>query len=202
MLAACRSLPTSRPKVLVVEDDPDLRTLISAILTASGYRVRSSHDGCSALEKIRTELPDIVLSDLFMAGMSGFELLSVIRQRFPAIRVVAMSGSYSGRNVPTGVAADAFYEKATDIRSLLAMIAEVQKNRRTPSKHATSTPIWVPAAMEDQTGEALALLSCTECLRTFPETLVASANVIHESLCSFCRVPIQYALIEPSCMEA
>ena len=81
MLAACRSLPTSRPKVLVVEDDLDLRTLISAILTASGYRVRSSHDGCSALEKIRTELPDIVLSDLFMAGMSGFELLSVIRRK-------------------------------------------------------------------------------------------------------------------------
>ena len=163
MLAACHSLPTSRPKVLVVEDDPDLRTLISAILTASGYRVRSSHDGFSALEKIRTELPDIVLSDLFMAGMSGFELLSVIRRRFPAIRVIAMSGSYSGRDVPTGVAADAFYEKATDIRSLLAIIAEVQKNRRTSSKHATSTPIWIPAAMKDQTGEALALLSCTEC---------------------------------------
>ena len=202
MLAACHSLPTPRPKLLVVEDDPDLRTLISAILTASGYRVRSSHDGFSALEEIRTELPDTVLSDLFMTGMSGFELLSVIRRRFPSIRVIAMSGSYSGRDVPAGVAADAFYEKATDIRSLLAMITDVRKNRHTPSKHATSTPIWIPAAMGDQTGEPLALLSCTECLRTFPETLVASASVIDESLCPFCLVPIQSTLVEPSYMEA
>ncbi len=45
--------------------------------------------------------------------MSGFELLSVVRRRFPAIQVIAMSGAYSCDGVPPGVAADAFYQKGT-----------------------------------------------------------------------------------------
>ena len=68
MLAVCHSMPTSGPKLLVVEDDPDLRTTISAILTTCGYGVRSSSDGLSALKEIRADTPDIVLSDLFMPG--------------------------------------------------------------------------------------------------------------------------------------
>jgi len=129
MLAACHSMSTSGLKLLVVEDDPDLRTFISAILTTCGYGVRSSSDGLSALKEIRAEMPDIVLSDLFMPGMSGFELLSVIRCRFPGIQVVAMSSAYSGGQTAVGLDADAFYEKATNFQSLLAIIEEVRKNR-------------------------------------------------------------------------
>ena len=61
MLAACHSMSASRPKLLVVEDDRDLRTLISGILKACGYGVRSSSDGLSALKEIRADMPDIVL---------------------------------------------------------------------------------------------------------------------------------------------
>ena len=96
-------------KLLIVDDEVSLRTSLFQIFTAFGYSVKSAEDGISALAEIRTEIPDIVLSDLNMPGMSGFELLAVIRRRFPAIQVIAMSGAFSGDTVPAGVAADDFY---------------------------------------------------------------------------------------------
>jgi len=113
-----------------------------------------------------------------------------------------MSGSYSGQEVPLGVAADAFYEKATDIRYLLDIVADIQRNHRIAPNHATSAPIWITGEVQDQAGEALVLLSCTECLRTFPETLGTAPNIIHKSLCPFCRVPVEYAIVQQSSMEA
>lgn len=68
-----------------------------------------------ALVEIRKEIPDILLSDLNMPGMSGFELLSVVRSSFPSIRAIAMRGAFSGVEVPIGIAADAFYKKGNGV---------------------------------------------------------------------------------------
>jgi CheY-like chemotaxis protein len=54
-----------------------------------------------------------LLEEPYMPRMSGFELLSIVRLRFPAIAVIAMSGAYSGMAAPQGVAADAFYAKGS-----------------------------------------------------------------------------------------
>jgi CheY-like chemotaxis protein len=91
----------NREKLLIVDDEPSIRISISQVLAEIGYRVRSAEDGFSALREIHRESPDIVLSDLNMPGMSGFELLSVVRRRFLAILVIAMSGAFSGNEVPS-----------------------------------------------------------------------------------------------------
>jgi CheY-like chemotaxis protein len=201
MLAACHSMPTSGPKLLVVEDNPDLRTLISTILTTCGYGVRSSSDGLSALREIRADMPDIVLSDLFMPGMSGFELLSVIRRRFPGIQVISMSSAYSGGQTRASMDADAFYEKATNLQSLLAIIEEIRKSRTAVSGNfKTSRPIWIAAAEENYSGEVRVLLSCAECLRTFAEGFSRISTTIREAACPFCLMPIRYALV-PACPQ-
>jgi CheY-like chemotaxis protein len=57
--------------------------LLAHIFTELEHSVRSAEDGFSALVEIRQEIPDIVLSDLNMPGMSGVEFLSVVRRRFP-----------------------------------------------------------------------------------------------------------------------
>jgi DNA-binding response OmpR family regulator len=109
-------------RLLIVDDDPDIRTALPLILSNAGYHVRTASDGFSALAEIRTEVPDILISDLNMPGMSGFVLMKVVRRNFPSIGVIAMSSAFSGLSVPTGVDADVFYEKATGVPTLLALV--------------------------------------------------------------------------------
>ncbi|QMV18404.1 response regulator [Granulicella sp. 5B5] len=108
--------------VLIVDDDSLVRESLSALLIESGYQVRSVEEGFSALAEAQTNTPDVLLSDLRMPGMSGEELIREVRHRFPTVKVIAMSGSYSGIEVPVGVAAHFFYEKGTDRRSLLRLL--------------------------------------------------------------------------------
>ena len=84
--------------------------------------MRRAPDGVVALEELRIEIPDVLLSDLYMPRMSGFELLPVVRQEFPVTRVVAMSSALSGSDIPPGIVADAFYPKASDVVDLLQII--------------------------------------------------------------------------------
>jgi DNA-binding NtrC family response regulator len=111
-----------RANVLVVDDDTSIRTLLATIFTEHGYRVRSAEDGISALVEIQDENPDILVSDLNMPGMSGFDLLSHVHRQYPNIRVIAMSADYSGRVVPPGVYAHFFHAKGTKVESLLHLV--------------------------------------------------------------------------------
>jgi CheY-like chemotaxis protein len=97
--------------VLIVDDDHDLRGAFASLLADCGFRVRTAAHGVAALAEMSSELPDVLVSDLDMPIMNGFELLSIVRNHFPVVGVIAMSGAYSGNEVPKGVIADAFYPK-------------------------------------------------------------------------------------------
>jgi DNA-binding NtrC family response regulator len=117
--------------ILIVDDDTDLRGALANIFADCGYRVRTAADGFAALAEMNSEVPDVLISDLNMPAMSGFELLSVVRSRFPKVGVIAMSGGYSGNGVPKGVAADAFYPKGgASIWHLPEMINEIVERGR------------------------------------------------------------------------
>ena len=111
--------------VLIIDDDPSLRTTLTHVLGSAGYQVRSVDGVFAALSEIRENVPDILLSDLNMPGLSGFELLSIVRQCFPDILVIAMSGAYFGENVPSGVMADAFFEKGRGPAALIRIVSTV-----------------------------------------------------------------------------
>jgi DNA-binding NtrC family response regulator len=115
-------MPDSHAGILIVDDDRSIRTAMSQTLGEMGYGVRVAEDGLAALLQIQQEIPSILISDLNMPRMSGFELLSKVRRCFPAIQSIAMSGSFSGDEVPSGVAADAFYQKGSSIAALLRII--------------------------------------------------------------------------------
>ena len=189
-------MSTHKTSILIVDDDSALLHLLSIILTQSGYDVRSAQDGFSALAAIRAEIPDILLSDLYMPDMSGFELLSVVRRRFPMIPVIAMSSAYSGPEVPAGIAADAFYEKATDLHALLGLVSDIHylPDGRSPSSNSTDAPIWV-AWKADGSEDKNIVLTCHECLRTFSQLRAESTLVIHEAKCLYCSTLIRYALV-------
>jgi DNA-binding NarL/FixJ family response regulator len=82
------------------------------ILKERGYEVRTAKDGFQALVELRRSRPDVIISDLRMPSMSGFELLPVVRRRFPHIPVIAISGEYNGA-IPPGLIADAFFFKGS-----------------------------------------------------------------------------------------
>jgi DNA-binding NtrC family response regulator len=146
----------SKVSLLLVDDDVALRQTLVASFGAMGYRVRSAADGFGALDVIREEMPDIILSDLQMPGMSGFELLYVVQRRFPAIRVVAMSGAYSGEEVPEGVAAHAFHAKGTSPRALFQTIDAMAEQSRESLLKTSGIPtlIWIARNIHDCSGQA------------------------------------------------
>lgn len=190
-------MPAHTTTLLLVEDDAALRYLLSTILTTSGYDVRTAQDGFTALVAIREKIPDVLLSDLFMPGMSGFELLSVVRRRYPMIPVIAMSSSYSGADVPAGVVADAFYEKATDLDALLGLVNSVQPcaDGRVPLPRNPVTTLWIERKT-DGSEDSHITLACPECMRTFAQSYAETPMVIHETLCRYCSMFIPYALVQ------
>lgn len=199
-------LQPERTHLLVVEDEPTIRQLFAALLTAAGYSVAEAVDGFAALEEIRRKRPALILSDLNMPRMTGFELLSVIRRRFPAIRVIAMSGAFAGDAVPEGVSADAFYEKSgRHIGTLVDVIEEmlddpqIPVNRTEPgSPPAPAVALWLTRRGNPLEGPYI-LLNCHECLRSFPHFTDGQHTMeVEHAPCVFCGAPISYALLDPS----
>jgi CheY-like chemotaxis protein len=193
-------MPETQTRLLIVDDEPSVRASMSQVLSAIGYQVRSAEDGFSALAEIRKEVPDILLSDLVMAGMSGHELLSVVRRRFPSIQVIAMSGAFSGDEAPSGVAADAFYQKGSSVGSLLKLLAGLPKvKRRVPRRpSAALTPIWIQRGGSKNEEEACVTIACPECLRTFPQLIGNSINLLRQADCIYCHSLIPYGIVQPA----
>jgi CheY-like chemotaxis protein len=115
----------TQKRILIVDDYVSIREAMALLLRSAGYDIRTAQDGFSALLELKSAVPDLILSDLNMPRMSGFEFLSVVRRRFPQVLVVAMSGAYSASEaVPGGVIADAFYPKGrNEPEVLLALVA-------------------------------------------------------------------------------
>lgn len=191
-------MPDKQTKVLIVDDEPSIRTTLSHALAELGYSTRTAEEGFSALHEIRQQMPNILVSDLNMPGMSGFELLSVVRRRFPAVHSIAMSGAFSGDEVPSGVAADAFYQKGSSLGALLQIMGTLPHVERRAAKRPVATdPIWIQRDGHDAWGDGYITIACPECLRTFPQAAGSSICQIHDTICIYCRSSIHYAIVEP-----
>lgn len=190
-------MPDPQAAVLIVEDNANLRQLLTTILTQTGCKVRSAEDGFTALAEMRSAVPDVIVSDLYMPGMSGFEFLSVVRRRFPRVRAVAMSSAFSGAEVPPGIAADAYYEKATHVVSLLRIMDGLTYAERPPDfqECTTATPIWITKAGHTLPEDDSVVIACPVCLRTFPET-PGQPSPVHKTGCVHCSNPIHYAIVD------
>ncbi|MFZ1940726.1 MAG: response regulator [Terracidiphilus sp.] len=142
-------MPDAQTSLLIVDDANSIRMVLSQILASNGYTTRSAEDGFSALTEIRREVPDFLISDLGMSGISGFEFLRVVRRQFPSIRVIAMSGAFSGDKIPSGVAADAFFEKAANFETLLKILKSLpQPERCAQQNSAAPAPAWISSSVD------------------------------------------------------
>lgn len=83
-------------KVLVIEDNGDLRDYLRTALESQGYEVLTADNGRSALLHLERGEIDVVLTDLYMPEMDGIETLVTLHRKFPRVRVIAMSGKPGG----------------------------------------------------------------------------------------------------------
>jgi CheY-like chemotaxis protein len=185
-----------KASVLIVDDESSVRQSMTQVLAEIGYRVRSAADGAAALAEIRREAPEILISDLNMPGMSGFELLPVVRQRFPRIQIVVMSGNFSAGEVPSGVSADAFYPKGGSVVYLMGILESLASKERTDRVPQVAVPpIWIAENGHNTSGEPYVTIECPECLKTFPKVLNGAVALSCQTHCVYCRRPIRYSVI-------
>ena len=85
-------LPAASPAVLLVEDDPALLDMLSKTLERVGFTVVTAVHGADALAQMHTLSADIVVTDILMPEMDGFELIRTLRAKWPELPIVAMSG--------------------------------------------------------------------------------------------------------------
>jgi CheY-like chemotaxis protein len=184
--------------IVVVDDNHVLVSVLSEIFKELGYTVRTASDGFEALATIRERVPGILISDLNMPRMTGYELLSIVRRRFPTVAVIAMSGAYRGNDIPPGIAADGFYAKGgSSVAQLLEILNSIADESTRRSKR-TVAPIWIPGMPTDQSDRSTTAVSCPECLRTFFHYL-RNVELLHEErYCPHCRHPVQLAIVRAS----
>src|ERR1700726_370190 len=110
-------------KMLVADDDRDLRELIGFTLTQAGYLVVKAGDGPGALRMFETETPDLVVLDINMPGASGFQVCEAIRKRsrVPVI-MLTVRGEEEDLVRALGLGADDYLTKPFSPRTLLARI--------------------------------------------------------------------------------
>jgi two-component system alkaline phosphatase synthesis response regulator PhoP len=121
-----------RRRLLLVEDDPTLRQALSFNLTREGYDVTTAADGESALEAARSDRLDLVLLDVMLPGMSGVEVLRVLRRDGVSTPVIILSakGDEIDRVVGLKVGADDYVAKPFSRPELLARIEAVLRRHR------------------------------------------------------------------------
>lgn len=88
--------PTTEPTALIIEDDPDLVNIFARALELSGYQTQTTVDGEGALALLANAVPDIVVLDLHLPGISGKEILQALRAdgRFQKTRIILATADY------------------------------------------------------------------------------------------------------------
>ena len=88
------------PSVLIVDDDPQVRTLLRATLEKAGYRVCEGRTGREALQTYRVTPTDLVVMDILMPDKDGLEAIIELRREFPKVTIIAMTGGSAKMNIP------------------------------------------------------------------------------------------------------
>jgi CheY-like chemotaxis protein len=95
-------------KVLLVEDNPDLRELFAFVLKSEGYQVITAEDGLLGLRIAEAEQPDIIVTDIAMPQIDGVQMITLLKQKLPlrGIPILALTG-YSPDSMKSALAAGA-----------------------------------------------------------------------------------------------
>ena len=138
----CDDVPSQTPvnHILVVDDDPAIRDVVADILEMAKYRVQTAGNGAEALDCIHTEQPSVVLLDLMMPVMDGWEFLRKCRSEPPCapVPVVIMSAARNASGIAAELGAQAFLGKPFEMDAVLAIVESLASEHH-PSGGCVST---------------------------------------------------------------
>lgn len=129
-----RAAPRDAKRILVVDDEPRMIGFIRMNLELEGYQVIEAHNGLEALEAIRTQLPDLVLLDVMMPQLDGFETLRMLREfsNIPVIMLTA-KGEEDDKVFGLELGADDYVTKPFGSRELSSRVRAVLRRVETPT---------------------------------------------------------------------
>ena len=141
----------TRTKVLIVDDDPDVVFVTRTLLAKEGFQVEEADDGVSGLKKILEDTPDIVVLDVMMPGMDGYEVCERIKQgeQGASLPIVMLSAKAGENDIERGFAsgADEYITKPFEAEDLLAAIQRLTQRSIGVEKPWVTTD---PLAVRDQ----------------------------------------------------
>jgi CheY-like chemotaxis protein len=121
--ADSNAVDAARKAVLVVEDDPDMRQLVEEILSDEGYRVNTAQDGQAALEEVARELPGLILLDMRMPRMNGWEFAREFRERYGRrAPIVVLTAAADAGERAAEIGAEGFLGKPFELDELLRTV--------------------------------------------------------------------------------
>ncbi len=114
-------------KILIVDDDVDIVRIVSTMIAGEGWEVLSAYSGAEALRVVGAERPDLMLLDIMMPGMDGFEVLREARRSAPGMRVIMATafGDVGSYLQSLDLGACEYINKPFETTELLAMIRNV-----------------------------------------------------------------------------
>ncbi len=117
-------------RILIADDDAEVRRVLARILRGAGYEVETVPNGAMAVELHRTNPAQLALLDMYMPDTDGLEAMVRLRQEFPALRVVAISGGGQLKKeevleMASRLGADRVLAKPVDEKTLLQTVREV-----------------------------------------------------------------------------
>ena len=124
-------------RILIIEDDPDVLESVSSLLSGSGYVLLTATNGREGLQKAQKERPDLLLTDLMLPQMNGYEVCTMLKQdvRYQRVPVIVWSATKledKDAHVAKECGADVFLLKTVDPKELLQTIQDLIAKSRQP----------------------------------------------------------------------
>jgi CheY-like chemotaxis protein len=117
---------TEGTAILVVDDDPAIRTTVSEILELEGYPVATASNGAEALEAVERVTPSLVLLDMRMPVLDGWGFARALRQRGIAMPILVMTAAQSARAWAEEIGAQGYLAKPFDLTDLLTAVERLR----------------------------------------------------------------------------
>jgi CheY-like chemotaxis protein len=131
----------ARKDILVVEDDPDMAEIIVRVLRQAGYATRRAENGQRAVEAVGERMPALVLLDMLMSVMDGWQCASALRTRYGSdLPIVVLTAAEDARVRGAAIAADDVLAKPFELHDLMRIVARYADNDLCTPPSASGSP--------------------------------------------------------------